>query len=458
MEHTEFYFNSSNDSFYEALDRFSQFFISPLFTKSCTDREIQVFFLFSLLKIFKKAVHSEFEMILTSDPWRSIQLFRSLADKSSLLNRFGCGSLDTLKCDKLEERLLEFNKKYYSSNLMKLCIYSSSPIETLEKWVRELFSPIKNLSTPQRDPSLFPSPFTKSQNMRKMVEIVPIKDKDILEFVWVLEGDLRKFYKTKPEDLIGHLFGDEGKNSLLSLLKEEDLANALTQNAEYELESFTTFFITVELTKKGFERYLDVCELVFSYLKMMMNKSEEEWKELFNELKKINEINFLFCEKTREIEYVSKLVGNMFVYPEKDILAGETLLEIFDWNIIKNVLSSFSLDNMFIFFFSKKFEGKTQFSEKYFKTAYNIYEIPQTIAEKFLTPNIQNIVKCDKILDFPPKNLFIPENFQIPTEKDFFWVNPIKIQESNISTLWLKQGNQFNLPKGAINLKIYFGE
>lgn len=37
---TKFYFDCSPDKFHEALDRFSQFFISPLFTEGATMREI----------------------------------------------------------------------------------------------------------------------------------------------------------------------------------------------------------------------------------------------------------------------------------------------------------------------------------------------------------------------------------------------------------------------------------
>ncbi|MES1914471.1 MAG: hypothetical protein MHM6MM_006535, partial [Cercozoa sp. M6MM] len=46
-EHTNFHFQVNADAVEGALDRFAQFFISPLFTPSATEREL-------------KAVHSEF--------------------------------------------------------------------------------------------------------------------------------------------------------------------------------------------------------------------------------------------------------------------------------------------------------------------------------------------------------------------------------------------------------------
>ena len=40
--YTNYFFELAHDALYGALDRFAQFFIKPLFTESCTDREINV--------------------------------------------------------------------------------------------------------------------------------------------------------------------------------------------------------------------------------------------------------------------------------------------------------------------------------------------------------------------------------------------------------------------------------
>lgn len=40
MEHTNYFFDVTPDFLEEALDRFSEFFKSPLFTESATDREL----------------------------------------------------------------------------------------------------------------------------------------------------------------------------------------------------------------------------------------------------------------------------------------------------------------------------------------------------------------------------------------------------------------------------------
>ena len=40
--YTNYFFELAHDALYGALDRFAQFFIKPLFTESCTEREINV--------------------------------------------------------------------------------------------------------------------------------------------------------------------------------------------------------------------------------------------------------------------------------------------------------------------------------------------------------------------------------------------------------------------------------
>jgi secreted Zn-dependent insulinase-like peptidase len=124
---------------------------------------------------------------------------------------------------------------------MKLSVYSNESLETIEKWVFELFSPITNLSISKRNMNLHPPAFEIDKNMKKFVEIVPIKDLDVLEFIWVINEDLHKYYRTKPDTVLGHLFGHEGPNSLLSLLKEEGLATALIQSTDIDLDNSASF-------------------------------------------------------------------------------------------------------------------------------------------------------------------------------------------------------------------------
>lgn len=100
-----------------ALDRFAQFFIAPKFDPSCTEREAN-------------AVHSENSKNLQSDMWRMFQLDKSTSSREHFYWRFGTGNKKTLFDDPLERgedvraRLMEWQEKHYSANLMKLVVLS----------------------------------------------------------------------------------------------------------------------------------------------------------------------------------------------------------------------------------------------------------------------------------------------------------------------------------------------
>jgi len=63
FESTNYHFSIVPDKFDEALDRFAQFFIAPLFNEDCVEREM-------------KAIESEYAKNLQNDGWRKISLIK----------------------------------------------------------------------------------------------------------------------------------------------------------------------------------------------------------------------------------------------------------------------------------------------------------------------------------------------------------------------------------------------
>lgn len=61
-------------------------------------------------------------MSTNNDGWLQFRMIQELSHKDSKLNRFTCGNLESLKRDGVREKLLEFHKKWYSANIMKLTV------------------------------------------------------------------------------------------------------------------------------------------------------------------------------------------------------------------------------------------------------------------------------------------------------------------------------------------------
>uniref|UniRef100_M8BJ23 Insulin-degrading enzyme n=1 Tax=Aegilops tauschii TaxID=37682 RepID=M8BJ23_AEGTA len=134
-EHTNFYFDVNNDSLDDALDRFAQFFIKPLMSPDATLREI-------------KAVDSENQKNLLSDPWRMSQLQKHLCSNNHPYHKFSTGNWDTLEVKPKEKgldtraELINFYDSHYSANLMQLVVYGKESLDNIqtlvERWAMSL--------------------------------------------------------------------------------------------------------------------------------------------------------------------------------------------------------------------------------------------------------------------------------------------------------------------------------
>jgi insulysin len=80
---TNYYFNVSSSALLGAIPRFAGFFHSPLFTPSCTNRELN-------------AVDSEHKKNHQADSWRLFQLGKSLSKPGHVWSKFGSGNRESL--------------------------------------------------------------------------------------------------------------------------------------------------------------------------------------------------------------------------------------------------------------------------------------------------------------------------------------------------------------------------
>jgi insulysin len=205
----------------EALDRFSQFFIEPLFLSSTLDREL-------------KAVDSENKKSLQNDTWRLQQLDKSLSNPKHPYCRFSIGNLEVLKTlpetsgVNVRDKFIEFHAKHYSANRMKLVILGRESLDVLQKWTVEFFSviPNKNLSPnrwteelPFRESDIGIQWFAKPvMDIRELNLYFPFIDEECL-------------YESRPSAYCSHLISHEGRGSIMSYIKNKGWANSLSVSA-----------------------------------------------------------------------------------------------------------------------------------------------------------------------------------------------------------------------------------
>lgn len=165
---TKFFFDIVPEKLSQALDRFSQMFIAPLFNEDSVVREIS-------------AVNSEHEKNLATDAWRIRMVNKTLANPNHAYSKFSTGSRQTLLdfpkrygID-LRAELVAFHDRFYrSGNLMNLAVVGKQSLDELEEIIRNCFlSGIENKNI--EIPAWHDEVFMNDQMMTKTF-ICPIKD------------------------------------------------------------------------------------------------------------------------------------------------------------------------------------------------------------------------------------------------------------------------------------------
>ena len=427
---TNYYYYVSNEAFEESLDRFSQFFISSLFSENSVNKEIN-------------AVDSEHKKNVNNDLWRFYQLLASESKENSFFNKFSTGNLETLKKDDIREKLIEFYKKYYTSEMMGLCVYSNKNSDELINLVEKYFSDVYKIENYQKPFYGEILPFDKD-NLQYFYKVTPIKDKDEIKIYWILDDD-SKYYKNKPLSMLANLFGHEGPNTLISSLSKDDLIDSFLVGSTNYAKVYSIFYFKIILTPKGLKYYKDVILRCFKYIKIIQSKPIN--KRFINEYIKKNHIEFDYKNQKTPLKTCTSYTSCFFSYNNEDILTGEYLIEEFNEEITEKYLKDLKQENCLIFLYSKEIEKECNLTEKWYGTKYT--------KEKFTyTDEEIDKVECKHPLDYPPENLFFPENLDLLKEPDEIIKYPQKIFSNEKCRIWYKQDLSYKRPKAYMQLEI----
>ncbi|XP_074569326.1 insulin-degrading enzyme-like 1, peroxisomal isoform X2 [Curcuma longa] len=430
-EHTNYHFDVNVDSFEEALDRFAQFFISPLMSPDATLREI-------------KAVDSENQKNLLSDGWRMSQLQRHLSSRNHPYHKFGTGNWNTLevqpKLNGLDTRLelIKFYKKNYSANVMHLVVYAREGLDAIQSLVEQKFCDIQNSG---RNNSYFPGQPCSSEHLQILVKAVRIKQGHILRVIWPIAPSIQN-YKEGPCRYLSHLIGHEGEGSVFFILKQLGWALSLEAGeGDWSLE-FSFFSVSIELTDKGHEHIEDIVGILFRYIDLLRNFGVEKW--VFDELVAISETQFHYQDKISPGHYVVNIASNMQNFPPEDWLVT-WLPSNFVPTTIQKILDELTPENIRMFWESKNFEGCTDSVEPWYGTSYSVEKVTVSTIKQWIT-------KAPEVdLHLPKPNVFIPSDLTIKNAQEKVKY-PILLRTSSFSRLWYKPDTMFSMPKAYIRV------
>lgn len=433
FENTNYYFDVEKGSLAPALERFSQFFIAPLFNSDYVNRE-------------RNAVHSEYQSNLQDDGRRAYSIFKQVINRNHPLSQFSVGSLDTLRDNEratLRQALLDHYQRYYSANLMSLAIYGPQSLDNLESLARLYFSAVENrqVEAPQTDEALF-----APGQLPMLLEIEPVRDARTLGFTFPIPV-VRQYFREKPLNYLGNLLGHEGEGSLLSLLKARGWANGLSAGGGLSNADNASFSINVALTEEGIKHIDDIGRLVFQAIALVREQGIHEW--LFEEQRLMAQISFSFQEPGRAMGTASSLSRRLQLFSPREVLTAAYAYENYAPQLYRDILSHLRPDNVLVTFTSNTVDGDR--TDPLFGGKYRVSAIDDVRMQAWQEADVA------APLSIPEPNPFLPEDLGI---RDIAGAGPFGpenkpslIMNENGIRLWFKHDNEFQVPRA--NFYVY---
>lgn len=413
QQDTNYFFDIEPSALPGALDRFSEFFLSPLFNADHLESE-------------RNIVHSEYMARIRDESRRENDVLNQLLNPDNPTTGFAVGSRDTLADPEgeatLRERVIEFYHRYYDANVMNLAVVAPQPLDELEALVVERFAdiPDHDLSAPTID-----APLIDPDTLPRYVERQSLQDRRQLRFYFPIP-DPTDEYRTKPTQLIAHLLGDEGDGSLLAVLREAGLADGLSAGVGRGDGNEALFTVSISLTPAGAERLDDIEATLFAAIEQIRADGLAEWR--YDEQKSLSEQAFRFQQHGAPQQEATRLAMSLSRYPVEDVQYAAYRMDGMDSERQQRYLDALTQDNMLRFYSAPDVESDTV--SPWFNTQWK--EQPPTAIGQALSG-----------LALPEPNPFIASDLTLQGGQD---EQPTALIETPTFTAWHMQDSRFNTP------------
>jgi len=446
-EKTVFFNKVTDSAFEEALDRFSEFFKSPLFNRQYEEKEIN-------------AIDAEHQKNIPNDDERAWYTIRSLA--KGPMSRFATGNSSTLSANPkakgidLVERLRDFHQQYYCGANMVAVTISPRPLDEQESLIREK---LEGVSSGHADwlgmvkcpgPSFDTvKPFDQS-NTGKFVHLQSFSSEPALWVAFGLPPTLTS-YKKQPISVLTYLLEYSGEGSLAKRLRLLGLADGVSLTADRNTVN-TLLGLKVALTAKGAAHRGLVLQEVFSYLNFLRDHGVGH--DLISSLAQQSHIDFHTTQpSTSVMDEAARLAHNLLTYEPYHAVAGDSLLMDADPRMANQLLQEMSPSRAIIAFSDPEFTSKVENyeTEPYYGVQFKVLDLPQhhAIAMTVLTakPNAFRM---------PPALMHVPEASELSVLPNIQGLSePELISEQGGSagtSVWWQGQGAFALPRVAVQI------
>ena len=166
-------------------------------------------------------------------------------------------------------------------------------------------------------------------------------------------------------------------------------------------------------------------------------------ERIFNEIKKIEDLDFAYQEEKFANDNVETLCENMVFYPPEHYLDGDSLLFEYDEKLLRDCQNALSRDNVNVFLRSKEINQETlDLTEPWFGTRYSKSDIPSDW--------LRETDEYRGEFHLPVPNNFIAEDTALIKLGDDVESVPVRILSEKSGELYYKADNTFKQPRAYI--------
>ncbi len=292
-DRTVYMFSINNNALEGALDRFSHFFIDPLFNPSCINRELL-------------AVDQENSKNIENDGWREYMVLKETGNPNHPNQKFSTGNAKTLSGIP-QEALKKWYKDHYSANRMHLILLSNLPLDQMIELAVTDFSKVPSFEVNAEN---FPSDVLLSEQQKgHFIYIKPVKELKNLSLVWELPKEFSSIDEKWTAELVSHALEQASKESLIQQLKKEGLAESLMASSDRFGENNTLFNIVIKLTDKGLSQIDTV--ILRCYQAISRLKQNGLPLALFQEMQTMAQINYQYQSKEEPFHWIAKTANDI---------------------------------------------------------------------------------------------------------------------------------------------------
>ena len=435
-EHTCYFLDINHQFFEEALNRFSEFFISPLLSSASIASE-------------RENINAEFKLKLKDDIRRLYDVHKQTINPAHPFSKFSVGNHNTLKdtesCN-IHEELKTFYHTHYHANAMTLVLEGPQSLNELQVLAEEKFS---NIPQQKYINEKITTPLYLPEHQAILINVKPVKNDRQLIISFALPP-IDEYYRFKPESVLAYLLGHEGPGSILSLLKANQWALGLSAGSGINGSNFKDFNISIHLSPEG-EKYInEIVTIIFQYINLI----KENTLPLFyyEEKQSLSALAFKYAEQLKPLDSVSQLVINMQHYPEVDYIFGDYAMDGVCQDIIDELLTYFSPHNMRLVHISNN--NTFDKISKWYDVPFSTHKLDKVNLNQWLTIN------KNELLHLPKQNPYIVDDPKIVSieevnnKADDKCLAPKCIEHLDGYQLWFKQDTIFHVPKGHIYIGI----